>query len=316
MSNVKFDLKDLLNKQSLRNTEVKEKKEFKVETLSVHNLIPSEDNFYSVDDIKDLKDAIELFGGVKQNLIVTPVGAGKYKVIAGHKRRLASLELVEEGKKQFEMVPCSVEVVESTVEKLLLIMTNSTTRQLTDYEKMRQAQELKILLEEYKKQENIPGRTRDLIADILGTSSTQVGRMEAINKNLSDGFKEEFRKDNVGISTAYELSGLNKEQQEAAMEKYKENGSITINEVKQIKQEDNPVEVKHEVEEVHEEPMKGQQSFYGEVEQQQEGQQTVNEYTPDEILQDLLEVHQLITLEELDVLIGILQACNARGRLK
>lgn len=266
----KFDLKSLLSDKSLVKEESKtgevKPKAFKVTSLSVNDLVASEHNFYGTDDIKELKEAIELFGGIKQNLIVKPLEDGKYTVIAGHKRRLASLALVEEGKAQFEYVPCVIEEEAGDIEeRLLLIMTNSTARQLTDYEKMRQAEELKELLTAYKKQEKIPGRIRDLVAEILNTSPAQVGRMEAITNNLSDEFVEEFRESKVNLSTAYELSGLTEEKQEEAYQQYKENGNITINEVKEIKKQQ-----KEEEEEVEEEPVDGQVAFYEEKEKEQE----------------------------------------------
>ena len=258
----KFDLKSLLSEKSLAKEESKEgvvkSKAFKVTSLSVYDLVPSEHNFYRTDDIKELKEAIELFGGIKQNLIVKKLEGGKYTVIAGHKRRLASLALVEEGKAQFEYVPCVVEEDTGSIEeRLMLIMTNSTARQLTDYEKMCQAEELKELLTAYKKQEKIPGRIRDLVAEILNTSSAQVGRMEAITNNLSDEFVEEFKESKVNLSTAYELSGLPEEKQEVAYQKYKENGSITMNEVKAMKKDNQ----KAEQEEI-EKPLEGQVAFY------------------------------------------------------
>ena len=75
-----------------------------IERLSVFDLVPSEDNFYSMNDIEELKSKIELAGKVLQNFIVVPLGGGKYKVISGHRRRAACISLVEEGKPEFEFV--------------------------------------------------------------------------------------------------------------------------------------------------------------------------------------------------------------------
>ena len=62
-----------------------------IERLSVFDLVPSEDNFYSMNDIEELKSKIELAGKVLQNFIVVPLGGGKYKVISGHRRRAACI---------------------------------------------------------------------------------------------------------------------------------------------------------------------------------------------------------------------------------
>lgn len=236
----KFNLNQLLNEKSLSGVEeepASRKQFYKVIPLSVYDLVPSKDNFYSTEQIEELKMSIEMFG-VKQNLTVKPIGGGKYRIIAGHRRRLAALALVEEGKTEFEYVPCGIETEEDEIkERLLLITTNSTARQLSDWEKIKQAEEMRALLEELRKREKLPGRMRDLIAEALKTSPAQIGRMEAISKNLTPEFKEELKEGRVNISAAYELSGLPKEQQKEAFEEYKEKGTISIKDAKAKKQE-------------------------------------------------------------------------------
>lgn len=235
----KFNLNSLLSGASLGAGESNEKKTdhvLEIIQVSVYDLMPSEDNFYSVADIGELKDSIEMFG-VKQNLTVKKTDDGKYKVIAGHRRRLASLALAEEGKKEFELVPCAVESeLDEIREQLLLITTNATTRQLTDYEKTEQAKRLRELLERYKQKEKLPGRMRELIATTLNTSTAQVGRMESISKNLTAEFQEEFKEQKINISAAYEISTLPGQAQEEVYEEYKKNDKITINDVKEKKE--------------------------------------------------------------------------------
>ena len=68
--------------------------------IDVDDLVPSEDNFYSMSAIDELAALIELSGGVKQPGLVSPLGGGKYRLIAGHRRRLASIQLVKQGKEQ------------------------------------------------------------------------------------------------------------------------------------------------------------------------------------------------------------------------
>lgn len=50
-------------------------------SLSVYDIIPSEDNFYSMNDMEELKSSIELAGKVLQPLIVVTLPDGKYKAI-------------------------------------------------------------------------------------------------------------------------------------------------------------------------------------------------------------------------------------------
>ena len=115
----KFNLVDLLNgageqveQQEAARAEARpQKPPYKIVALSVFDLVPSEGNFYSIDEIEKLKRDIELAGGVKQNLTVTPLDGGKYKILAGHRRRRACLELVEEGKREYELIPCGIEQI-------------------------------------------------------------------------------------------------------------------------------------------------------------------------------------------------------------
>jgi len=237
----KFSITDLLNSKSNTTQDIDVDisettgagNDFKVDLISVNNLEPSEDNFYSVEDVADLKDSIELLG-VQQNLTVKPIiGTDKYKVIAGHRRRLASLQLVGEGKEQFELVPCRVETsLDEIKEKIMLIYTNSTTRQLSDWEKVEQLAQLKELLKEYKKNHDLPGRVRELLAEALNVSVTQVGRIESINNNLVPEFKDELKESNISFSTAAELSRLPVEDQKVVYEQHKESGTTTISNVK------------------------------------------------------------------------------------
>lgn len=100
--------------------------------IDVNDLIPSEENFYQVDD--SLKQSIELVG-ILQPLLVNRPENGKYKVIAGHRRRLAVLSLVKEGKEKHRYVPCVYKKEEGVMDKLALIMANRF-RDKSDWEKM------------------------------------------------------------------------------------------------------------------------------------------------------------------------------------
>ena len=235
----KFNLLDMLNQNSKTVASVGGTAEpFKIEPISVYDLEPSADNFYSIADTDDLKDSIEMMG-IQQNLIVRKIpGTEKYKIIAGHRRRLACLRLAEEGKDQFEKVPCRVESnLDEIKEKIILIYTNSTTRQLSDWEKVTQLEQLKILLREYKKTNELPGRIREILAGTLNVSPSQIGRMESINDNLTPEFKEEFKNERINFSTAAELSRLPVADQKAVYEQHKENGGTDLKVVREKRSE-------------------------------------------------------------------------------
>lgn len=267
-----FDLNSLLNGKSkgaaVQTQEqtaagpAEQESTFDVVMIDVEDLMPSKDNFYSTENIEELALSIELAGCIEQNLVVKPEAHGKYEVIAGHRRRLAALKLVSEGKEEYRKVPCRIKKESDEIkDRLALIFTNSTARQLSDWEKVQQAKQLKEILTEYKKalqEENKDkpkeerekmGRIRDIVAQMLNTSTTQIGRMEAIDNNLSPEFKQELEKGNIGISTAHELSRLDEEKQQEAYRQYEEKGEMHI---KDVKQEQKPEITDEQVEQAQE----------------------------------------------------------------
>ncbi len=236
-----FNMMELLNNNS-KPTQDKEEdiKRFKITQININKLVPSNNNFYSIDKIEELKNTIELLG-LQQNLVVKKIENGMYKIISGHRRYYSMLSLYKEGNKNFEYVPCKVEEEDELKNDLRLIITNSTARELTDWEKIHQAKRLKELLTEYKEREKIPGRVRDIVADILNVSATQVARMESVSNNLIDDFKEEMKEDNVKISVAYELSKLPEEKQKEIYKEHEDKRNITIKDIKQKSEDEKEV---------------------------------------------------------------------------
>ena len=247
----KFNLNQILNDASKRaapgggGQTAPASRPATIERLSVFDLVPSEDNFYSMNDIEELKSKIELAGKVLQNFIVVPMGGGKYKVISGHRRRAACISLVEEGKPEYEFVPCTVEAdeedaeVQAIREEIMLIAANSQ-REKTAWDKIEEARRTRALLERIKQQEKLPGDMRKLVAQTLNTSPAQIGRFDAITRNLCPAFMEELKADRINISTAYELSGLSAEDQAAAFEQFRETGEISIKAARERKQDPPP----------------------------------------------------------------------------
>ena len=69
--------------------------------IPLSQLIVNEHNFFTVEDVQELADDIEL-NGLYSPLTVCAAGEGKYRIVAGHRRRKA-LELL--GRKD---APCIV----------------------------------------------------------------------------------------------------------------------------------------------------------------------------------------------------------------
>ena len=117
----------------------------------------------------------------------------------------------------------------------MLIHTNATTRELSDWEKIEQMNQLKELIAEYKKDHELPGRVRELLAETLNVSTSQVGRMESISKNLSPEFKAELKQGNISASTAAELARKPEPEQKKAFEQHKEAGKTVLSDVQEKK---------------------------------------------------------------------------------
>lgn len=220
--------------------------------IDVDDLVPSEDNFYSMPAIEELAALIEIAGGVKQAGLVVPLGGGKYKLLAGHRRRLASLHLVSQGKEEYRKMPCMVEeppAVETTdaaeadeaaelrkIDEAILLIATNGQREKTDWDKVQEATRLRELLERKRRFAKIPGQTRKIIAEQLGTTPAQVGRYESINKHLITPFKDWLEQGKVGISVAYELSTLPEDvQKKAAAECWGKRGPVTLEDVRKWK---------------------------------------------------------------------------------
>jgi len=198
--------------------------------VDIEDLVPSKENFYHVD--ADLKRSVELVG-ILQPLLVNRPENGKYKVIAGHRRRLAVMELVKEGKESFRFLPC-VFKKEDVMDRLAVIMANRF-REKTDWEKMTEAVEAEELAKELKREYGIEGRTREVLSGITGVAEAQLGRYKAIYNNLLPELMEEFKKGNIVVSVAAELSGMEEDMQRKAADILESGGTISLTEVKEMK---------------------------------------------------------------------------------
>lgn len=233
-----FDIKEFLNAESKKEM----KDDFVLKKIPASELHPSEKNFYAMDpaEIEALKETIELVG-VQENLVVKKISAGEnagdYEIIAGHKRHRAVTELLAEGKEVSPLLPCKVESdADSVKNELILIFTNSTQRERSDYCKMQEIQRVRELLEEYAKYNNMTGRKRDVIAGILNTSKSTIGRLDNIRRNIIPDFLEEYKAGKISTTAANEIAGATPEEQHQLLEKYKETGSIKAKEAAQIKE--------------------------------------------------------------------------------
>ena len=231
----KFSLMDYMNEAS---KELANPNDI-TEQVSIFDIEPNENNFYGMRGIEKLKESIILLGGVQENLILVknpPGSSYKYKALAGHRRRLACMELVQEGNKEFEYVPAVIkENISEKAEKGILLLTNSTQRgELTDYEKVMEHIESRKMIEEYKKEQKLEGRIRKLEAEYLQVSEGQIAIYDKIINNLSLKLMKHFEQNKMGISAAYEAARRDEEEQRQIQEYLDAHDTITETDIKAI----------------------------------------------------------------------------------
>ena len=160
-----------------------------------------------------LKDSIEQFG-LLEPCTVRPAGGGKYTLISGHRRKLMHRRLVEEGKTEFQKVDCIIREADDNDAEQMLVEANIPNRDISDWEKARAVERLNAVFERREQAgEKIPGRRREHIAAALGISTSAVGRLENINKNLTPEYKEELKAGNIGVTVADKLASKPQEKQ-------------------------------------------------------------------------------------------------------
>ena len=169
--------------------------------IPLSQLIVNEHNFFTVEDVQELADHIALHG-LFNPLTVCAAGEGKYRIVAGHRRRKA-LELL--GRTD---APCIVKRYDGEdSEMVALIQSNLTSRELTYYEKMEAVIRLEKALRSMKERGvELPGRLRDHLAEQVSESASAVHRMQYIHKNLSPALLEALRREQIGESVADELA--------------------------------------------------------------------------------------------------------------
>ena len=236
-----------ISKNVKKVTELEAKEGFKLEYIDINKIHRSEKNFYEIIDIDDLAEDIKI-NGLNHNLVVRPTENGTYELISGERRYTALSKLVNEGNKQFASVPCKMVELNDLDAEIVLIQANAQTRELSESEKLKQVQRLSELYKAKKANGEKVGKIREVIANDLKLSPTQVGRYERINNNLIPELKELLEQGNLSTSNASEFSTLSEESQKGILEILNNNISLSKEEAISLKQELKRVELQKEEE--------------------------------------------------------------------
>ncbi len=186
-----------------------------IRMIDIDDLHPSPDNFFEVRNIPEFAATILGQGGVKDNLLVTPLESGGYEIISGHRRTAAVRYLLDNGKAISRLLPCLVQSYDNGTDKQLdLILCNVATRQISDQELWRSYEELDAILKERKEAGEKFGSIRDYLANILHVSAAQVSKMQNVTHNAIEPVKEAVANGDLSIHAANEIAKLPEEQQE------------------------------------------------------------------------------------------------------
>lgn len=221
----------MMNNIAEKVNNIETKNAFNIRNINIELLVPSDKNFYAVEDIEKLAEDIKE-NSLLHNLVVRPLNDGRYEIISGERRYRACKKL------GWEKVPCQVRDTNDIDSEILLIQANAKARVLTDLEKARQVKRLEELYNQKKANgEKIEGKIRDKIGQDLGISGVQVQRYKRLN-NLIPELQQLLDDGKIGASTVVQFASMDKEAQKNIYNTLIDLGkNVTREEAKKIKEE-------------------------------------------------------------------------------
>ena len=198
---------------------------FSVKKIDIDMITPNPANeVYSLDNIDELAANI-IENGLLHNLVVKPLPDGTYRLISGHRRRLALMKAYEiTGKEDFKQPECKIrdDLTDAVDEEIALHKASIDDRELTGPEKAARA---KRLMELYKfkrdRGELVEGKIRNLVAKDMGMSESQVQRLINMDRLIPE-LKQLANSGDLPVSTAEKFSGLTNDQQYKAYQTIKQ----------------------------------------------------------------------------------------------
>ena len=168
------------------------------------------DNFYTVDDVDELVNSIQMHGLLDPVVVTPEEDAGWYMLISGHRRHKAWGILREADPEKYGRIPAMVRRFDSKpMAELALIMANSSARKLSPAEVGRQAERIERLLYDLKEEGyQFDGRMRDQVAKACQVSSSKLARLKVIRENLVNCWTQKWNRNSLPEDTAYKLAQL------------------------------------------------------------------------------------------------------------
>lgn len=211
----------------------------KLNPCKENDVIYSNSPRFRDDSIIHLAESIRISGEIKEPLIIRKTNIGEYEIISGHRRRLASIYLVEhEHLDKFALLPCIVDNASDTMSRFNLIITNATQGERSDSDKYNEVKKLTGIINELVESGEIDKvnarEMRAFLSDKLNISQTKVAQYQNIEHNLESGIMQEFEAGNIGVSVANEMAGLPANEQKQLFES--KGRDIKLSDVKAVKE--------------------------------------------------------------------------------
>lgn len=202
-------------------------------------------NKVSIDGIDELAQDIRM-AGIEQPLVGYAMETGDYMLLTGERRLSAVDKLIEDGvwDPENDLLPFVIVSLadydlpldDDLKERYAILRTNAFNRVMTDADKVVQAEDYKAIIKALKKRgykqmiigydengdpisKDISGRTREVVAGMMGISTGQMGKIESIEKHGGDKLKEAVKSGDMSIAAASALSQYPEEDQDKFLDK-------------------------------------------------------------------------------------------------
>lgn len=177
-----------------------------IKSIPINELHPFPENPFSVREDTELQDSIRDYGVISP-LVVRPLESGGYEIISGHRRKAAC------EKAGIDTVPAFIREMDRDTAVIALVDSNLHREHILPSEK---AFAYKLKLEAIKHQgvscDRIGHKSRELLANDVGTSATQVQRYIRLTE-LIPPVLQMVDNGQIAFSPAVELSYLAEKEQ-------------------------------------------------------------------------------------------------------
>ncbi len=302
-----FDIKKLMNAATNAEVQERELEGFKAIRLDYREIVVTNDNKYSMNEIEKMAAGIEMAGGLLQPLILGRVN-GEYWLAGGHRRYAGTDVLVKEGKEEYALVDCRYKDMTETEFRLYILIGNTFNRHYTEYDKMMEAEEWKNVLKQALKEKLLVlergERVRDYVAKIMGTSAAVIGDYGRRNKNAVPEIKEQFKDGSIGVTAAAAVSQLPEGEQKEIAEKARAGEDIKAIKIQKMVAEKKEEKEKRSIEEQKKEQVSDTDTN---AEEKANAEKL-------HVLKMLEKYYVFMSEEEKEILKSILEDCKRRKR--